>query len=48
MLSIFQITDAVSVEDHRKPFMVLQYNKGKCGVDTLDQLCQSYNYICKC
>ncbi len=48
MLSTYQTSNAVSAEEHRKPVMVLEYNKGKCGIDTLDQLARSYNCIRKC
>ena len=48
MMSTYQTSNAVSAEEHRKPVMVLEYNKGKCGVDTLDQLARSYNCIRKC
>lgn len=31
----------------KKPQMIIDYNKGKCGVDTLDQLVRTYNCIRK-
>lgn len=31
----------------QKPQIILDYNKGKCGVDTLDQLVRTYNCIRK-
>lgn len=38
----------ISSEESRKPQIILDYNKGKCGVDTLDQLVRNYNCIRKC
>ena len=33
----------MSDEEHNKPIMILEYNRGKRGIDTLDQLVHTYN-----
>lgn len=48
LLSTFQLSNAVSEDGHKKPLMIMEYNKGKCGVDTLDQLVRMYSCIRKC
>ena len=48
LLSTFHNTPEVSEEGHRKPRIILDYNSGKCGVDTLDQLVRTYTCARKC
>ena len=48
LLTTLHKTPAVSEDNARKPEIILEYNKGKCGVDTLDQLVRMYNCIRKC
>lgn len=45
LVSSFHHSGDISGEEHRKPTIIMDYNKCKGGVDTLDQLVR--HYTCK-
>lgn len=42
LMSTLHHDKKISDKEHKKPEMILDYNKTKCGVDTLDQLIGTY------
>ncbi|KAG8233499.1 hypothetical protein J437_LFUL011660 [Ladona fulva] len=45
VLSTQFIDDSVSNESHKKPQMILEYNRTKCGVDNADTLVREYRFL---
>lgn len=42
MLSTLHHNNSVSDEDHKKPIIIMEYNKTKCGVDVVDEMAKRY------
>ena len=48
LISTQFLSNDIAEEEHKKPKAILEYNHGKGGVDSLDQLLRTYNCIRKC
>ena len=43
MLSTMHHCKTVSDQEHKKPEIILDYNKTKCGIDVVDEMCKRYS-----